>query len=164
MFPSMFGPGGVYSRKSPMTPEKVLNDSPAPSGIIRVLLVDDYAPFRKFARLALGTSPGLRIIGEASDGLDAVQKAQELRPDLVLLDIGLPVLNGIDVARLIRKLCPETKIIFVSQELSADVAREALRTGADGYVVKASAARDLPSAVAAVCQGRQFLSKELLLS
>jgi DNA-binding NarL/FixJ family response regulator len=147
-----------------MTSDEVLNDSPAPSGTIRVLLVDDYAPFRKFARLALEMSRGLRIIGEASDGLDAVQKAQELRPDLILLDIGLPTLNGIDVARLVRKLSPETKIIFVSQELSTDVAQEALRTGADGYVLKACAARDLPSAVAAVCQGRQFLSKELLLN
>jgi DNA-binding NarL/FixJ family response regulator len=146
------------------TIEMTSSDSPALAGTIRVLLVDDYAPFRKFVRLALGMNPGLQIAGEASDGLDAVQKTEELRPDLILLDIGLPTLNGIEVARRIRELSPKTRILFVSQELSPDVVREALGTGAFGYVIKANAARDLSPAVAAVCQGKQFLSKELLLS
>lgn len=92
------------------------------------------------------------------DGLEAVQKAEELRPDLILLDIGLPTLNGIEVARRIRKLSPESKIIFVSQESSADVVQAALALGAQGYVVKAQAATDLVAAVEAVLAGKTFVS------
>jgi DNA-binding NarL/FixJ family response regulator len=93
------------------------------------------------------------------DGFEAVRKAAELQPDLILLDIGLPFLNGIEAARQIRKLAPESKIIFVTQESSADVVEEALSSGAMGYVVKAEAASELLAAVEAVCQGRQFVSE-----
>lgn len=88
---------------------------------IRVLVVDDYEPFRRFVCSTLGERPELHIVGEASDGLDAIQKAEGLRPDLILLDIGLPTLNGIEAARHIRQLVKEAKIVFVSQESSADV-------------------------------------------
>jgi DNA-binding response OmpR family regulator len=104
---------------------------------------------------------GLQVVGEASDGLEAVQKAEELQPDLIVLDIGLPSLNGIEVARRIRKLCPESKILFMSQGSSAEVAQEAFSLGALGYVVKAHAGSELLAAVEAVCQGRQFESKGL---
>jgi DNA-binding NarL/FixJ family response regulator len=103
----------------------------------------------------------LQIIAEVSDGLEAVQQAQELKPDLILLDIGLPTLNGIEAARKIRKLAPESKIIFVTQESFADVLQEALSTGAQGYVLKARAGIDLIAAVEAVIEGRQFLSSSL---
>jgi DNA-binding NarL/FixJ family response regulator len=93
-----------------------------------------------------------------SDGQEAVQRAEELKPDLILLDIGLPTLNGIEAARRIRKRAPESKIIFVSQESSLEVAREALNLGARGYVVKTRAASDLLAAVEAVLEGRQFVS------
>jgi len=99
----------------------------------------------------------LQIIGEVSDGLEAVQKAEELKPDLIVLDIGLPSLNGFEAARRIRKVAPETKILFVSQESSADVVQEALSLGALGYVVKTHAGSDLLAAVEAVCQGGQFV-------
>lgn len=131
------------------------------SSIVRILLVDDYEPFRRFVRSTLRKRPSLQIIAEVSDGLEAVQQAQELKPDLILLDIGLPTLNGIEAARKIRKLAPESKIIFVTQESFADVLQEALSTGAQGYVLKARAGIDLIAAVEAVIEGRQFLSSSL---
>ncbi len=105
---------------------------------IRVLVVDDYEPFQQFLSSRLQDTSGVYVCWEASDGLEAVQKAEELRPDLILLDIGLPQLNGIEVARRIRRVSPGSRILFVSQESSADAVQEALRTGARGYVVKLS--------------------------
>jgi DNA-binding NarL/FixJ family response regulator len=125
---------------------------------IRVLLVDDYAPFRQFVRSTLEKKPDLQIIGEISDGQGAVQEAQQLQPDLILLDIGLPSLNGIEVARRIRKHSPVSKILFVSENRSWDMAEEALRSGADGYVVKSDAASELLAAVEAILKGKQFVS------
>lgn len=98
------------------------------------------------------------MICEVSDGLEAVQKAEELKPDLILLDVGLPTLNGIDAAREIRKLAPESKIIFLSQECSAEVVQAALDLGARGYVLKITAASELLAAVEAVLRGDQFVS------
>jgi len=129
---------------------------------VRVLVVDDYEPFRRFICSTLVKRPEMRVIGEALDGLEAVQKAEELQPDLILLDIGLPTLNGIEAARRIRKLSPESKIIFVSQESSADVMQEALALGALGYVVKAHAGGELLAAVGAVLAGSQFVGSGLL--
>jgi DNA-binding NarL/FixJ family response regulator len=85
-----------------------------------------------------------------------------LKPDLIILDVGLPSLNGIEAARQIRKIVPHTKIIVVTQESSVDVVQEALRSGAQGYVFKARAATDLVAAVEAVLQGRQFISDCLI--
>ncbi len=128
---------------------------------VRLFIVDDYEPFRKFVRSVVGRRPYLQVIGEASDGLEAVRKAEELQPDLIVLDIGLPTLSGIEAARRIRKLCPKCKILFMSQEASVDVAQEAFRLGAMGYVVKAHAASELLTALEAVSQGGQFISKGL---
>ena len=105
--------------------------------------------------------PELHIVGEATDGLEAVQKAQELKPDLILLDIGLPELNGIAAARQIRDLSPKSKIIFVSQESSPDIVQEALSLGTCGYVVKSKAEHDLLATVDALLEGSQFLSGTL---
>ena len=124
-------------------------------------MVDDYEPFRRFVCSTLANSPEFRVIGEASDGLDAVRKAEELQPDLIVLDIGLPTLNGLDAARRIREVCPESKILCLTQESSADVAREALSLGVLGYVVKIHAGTELLDAVDAVRQGRQFVSSGL---
>jgi DNA-binding NarL/FixJ family response regulator len=123
----------------------------------RVLVVDDSEPFRKFICSTIGKRPELQIVGEVTDGLQAVQKAEELQPDLIVLDIGLPSLNGIEAARRIRKLSPKSKILFVSQESSADVVQEALALGALGYVVKADAGNELLTAVNAVVHGDRFV-------
>jgi DNA-binding NarL/FixJ family response regulator len=106
--------------------------------------------------------PDVQIVGVVSDGLDAVRQAGALQPDLILLDIGLPTLSGIAAARQIRELAPEAKIVFVTQEASADVAQVALSVGAQGYVVKTRAVIDLLAAVKAVPEGRHFVSGELL--
>jgi len=119
--------------------------------------VEDHEQFRRFIYSTLEKAPELQVIGIVSDGLAAVQKAEELQPDLILLDIGLPKLNGIEAARRIRRLSPETKILFVSQESSADVVREALGTGASGYIVKTDAGRELLEAVSAVLRGEFFV-------
>jgi CheY-like chemotaxis protein len=130
---------------------------------MRVLVAEDFAPFWQVIRSTLAERPGVQIIGEVADGLEAVQKAVLLEPDLVLLDIGLPTLNGIEAARQIRKLAPASKIIFVTQESTSEVVQEALKLGAWGYVVKARAASDLLAAVDAFLEGRQFVSVELAI-
>ena len=124
-------------------------------------MVEDSEPFRRFICSTLRKKPELQIIGETSDGLEAVQKAEELQSDLIVLDIGLPTLNGIEAARRIRKLAPQSKILFVSQESSANVVQEALSLGALGYVVKAHAGSQLLAAVGAVLEDRQFVSSGL---
>jgi DNA-binding NarL/FixJ family response regulator len=120
-------------------------------------VVDDYDPFRQFICSTLRKRPELQIVDEASDGLEAVQKAEELQPDLIVLDIGLPSLNGIEAARRIRKLSPKSKILFVSQESSADMVQEALALGGLGYIVKADAGKELLTAVNAVLRGDGFV-------
>jgi DNA-binding NarL/FixJ family response regulator len=126
---------------------------------VRVLVAEDFEPFRRFLSSTLRYRPDLYIISEVSDGVEAILKAQELQPDLVLLDIGLPKLNGIEAARQIRNLSPRSKILFVSQESSADVVQEALNTGAEGYVVKTDAGSELSAAVNAVLLGGTFVSR-----
>ena len=106
------------------------------SPLVRILLVEDFEPFRRFIRSQLQPRLDLEVIAEASDGLEAVHVAEQLQPDLILLDIGLAKLNGIEAARRIRKLCPESKIVFLSQESSADVIEEALNSGGDGLCNK----------------------------
>jgi DNA-binding NarL/FixJ family response regulator len=126
--------------------------------IIRVLVVDDFEPIRKVICAELAKRHDLQVVCEVSDGLEAVQKAAELKPDLILMDIGLPSLNGIEAARQILKLVPESKLIFFSQESSADVVQEALSFGAQGYVLKIRAGIDLLTAVETVLSGMQFVS------
>lgn len=128
---------------------------------IRILVVEDFEPFREFVTSALAQDPELQVIGELSDGLEAVAAAAELRPELVLLDIDLPSLNGIAAARRIREHSPQSKILFVSGGQSADIVEQALSTGAAGYLVKSEAGRQLLAAVAAVLQGKHYISPSL---
>jgi DNA-binding NarL/FixJ family response regulator len=114
---------------------------------VRILIVEDFPQFRQFICSMLGERNDLQIIGEAADGLEAVQKAVKLKPDLILMDIGLPSLNGIEAARQIRKLVPQSKIIFLSQESSSEVMQEALSLGARGYVVKIKATSELMTVI-----------------
>ena len=128
---------------------------------IRVLVVEDYESWRRYFSTLLPKNEGLQVIGEVSDGLEAVQKAEELQPDLILLDIGLPRLNGIEAARRIRRVSPASKILFVSENRSADVAEEALNTGAGGYVMKSDAESELLPGIRAVLDGKRFISASL---
>src|SRR5271168_1648497 len=116
----------------------------------RIILVDDFKPWRRLVASLLKDNPDWEVIFEASDGLEAVQKAEELKPDLIVLDIGLPKLNGIEAARRIRQLSPSSRIIFLTQDNSVDAVQEALSTGALGYVYKIDARSALLPAVDAV--------------
>ena len=134
------------------------NDSP---GIMRILVVEDFEPYRAFVTSLLKEKPDVQVISEALDGLEAVAKAQQFSPDLILMDIGLPKLNGIEAARQILEFTPTSKIVFLTQEASAEVVQEAFRLGAWGYVLKSRAANDLPAAIEAVLRGERFVSSGL---
>jgi DNA-binding NarL/FixJ family response regulator len=125
---------------------------------IRILVVDDFEPLRQEICSILQTRPELRVVAEVGDGLEAVQKAQELKPDLILLDIGLPTLNGLQAAKRIRQVAPDAAIIFVTQQRDKDLVKAALSTGARGYVLKTDAGRELLPAVDAVLRGDHFVS------
>lgn len=127
----------------------------------RILVVDDYEQFRHYLRRKLQSRREFQIIGEAADGVQAVQAAEELQPDLVLIDIGMPKLNGIEAAHQISRLVSETKILFVSQENDPDVVAEALSNGAQGYVQKQNAEKELLLAIETVLQGGRFVSEGL---
>jgi DNA-binding NarL/FixJ family response regulator len=126
--------------------------------LIRVLVVDDFEHWRRQVHSLLQARPAWQVIAEASDGSEAVQKAEELKPDLIVLDVGLPNLSGIEAARQIRQRSPSSKIIFLSQNGDLDVVRAALDTGALGYVLKTDAGRELLPAMDAVLRGEQFVS------
>jgi DNA-binding NarL/FixJ family response regulator len=125
---------------------------------LKILVVDDFEQFRRFVCSLLQQRAEFQVT-QASDGLEAVRKVEELQPDLILLDIALPRLNGLEVARRIREFAPSTKILFLSVESSPDVVREALSLGALGYVHKPELQRDLMPAIEAVLKGEQFVSK-----
>lgn len=125
---------------------------------VRVLIVDDFDPWRHFIVLALAVRPEIQIVGEAKDGSTAIQSAQEHHPDLVILDIGLPDIDGLQVARQINLLSPKTKIIFLTEAYRQEIVVAALSTGACGYVLKSDAARDLLPALQAVLLGNRFIS------
>jgi DNA-binding NarL/FixJ family response regulator len=122
------------------------------------MIVEDFRSFRQFVCSKLVQRAELQVVCEVADGLEAVRKAEILQPDLILLDIGLPGLNGIEVARRLRDLAPKSKIIFLSQETSSDFVQQALGLGAWGYVFKAHAESDLLKAINAVLSGEQFVS------
>ena len=128
---------------------------------IRILVVDDFEPYRRSICSMIRQRPDLTVLAEVQDGLEAVRQAGILQPDLVLLDIALPLLNGIEAARQILKVASTARIIFLTQESSAEVVHEALALGAQGYVIKAQAGTELLAAVDAVAQGNTFVSSGL---
>lgn len=125
---------------------------------VRVLIVEDYEPMRRYIASQLQGKPQLRIVAEVTNGIDAVQKAEELQPDLILMDVGLPMLDGIKATRRIQKVDPKSKILFVTENRSVDVVEEALRSGGLGYVLKSNAGKDLLPAIDAVLGGKRFIS------
>jgi DNA-binding NarL/FixJ family response regulator len=127
----------------------------------KILVVEDFEPFRRFVRLELQQRRDFQIVGELADGLEAVQQAQNLRPDLILFDIGLPSLNGIEAARQVHTLVPDAKILFVSQECSSYLVEETFRVGGLGYVQKLRSKTDLLPAIDRVLAGKRFVSDAL---
>jgi DNA-binding NarL/FixJ family response regulator len=132
------------------------------TALARILLVDDFEPCRNLVRLVLKAQPGYEIVGEAADGLQALQKAEELKPDLIVLDISLPEVNGIELARRIRRCSPDSTILFLSANNDREIVREALQAGGGGYVHKFDLVVDLAPAAKAVLSGRPFLSRRFL--
>ncbi len=123
---------------------------------IRILLVDDHPIVRQGLRALLEGRLGWEVIGEASDGVEAVEKAKDLNPDVMVLDVTMPKMNGLEACRVLRRQSPQLEILFVTQHDSPQMMREAMEAGARGYVVKSNAARDLLAAVEAVSQHRVF--------
>lgn len=127
-------------------------------GPVRVLVVDDFEPWRRWVRSVVGMQEQLQIVGESSDGLEAVLKAQELRPELILLDINLPSLDGLEASKRILVAAPETKIIYVTTQTDPDLVSVAMSNGVLGYVSKNEAANDLLRAIDSVLRAERFVS------
>jgi len=126
----------------------------------RVLLADDHALIRQGLK-ALLESQGFQVVGEASDGQATLRSAEKTHPDVAILDISMPVLNGMDAARELKKSSPKTKIILLTQHDEDQYVTEALRAGAKGYVLKSQAAEDLVQAIREVCRGSVYLSPSI---
>jgi len=155
-------PNIAYRRVIVLIAVAVRETTSVPRTRVRILLVDDFEPWRQSARSMLKRRAELQLVGEVADGLEAVQKASELKPDLILLDIGLPNLNGIEAAKQIRQLVPDAKILFLTLINDPDVPLKALSSGGHGYVLKSDAGSELLPAIEAVLQGKQYVSARLI--
>jgi DNA-binding NarL/FixJ family response regulator len=131
-------------------------DEQEPAMTTRILLVDDHPIVREGLKTVLQRRPGWEVVGEASNGAEALEKAGTLSPDVMVLDITMPKMNGLDVCRIVRQKMPELEVLIVTQHDSQQMMREALNAGAKGYVVKSNAARDLLDAIEVVSQHRVF--------
>ena len=130
----------------------------------RILVADDHAIVRRGIRALLETEPGIEICHEAGDGLEALEFVKKLKPDMVLLDLTMPEMNGLEAVRQIREASPDTDVLILTMHFSEDVAREALRSGAHGYVLKSDADAELLSAVRQVQKNRPYFTGKLALS
>ena len=128
---------------------------------VRILVVDDHGVIRRIICTLLSQEPSLDVVCQSATGEDAVIKALELRPDLIVLDIGLPGISGIEAARQILQISPTSKIIFLSQHDSLQMANEASKVGGHGYVAKMDAASELLAAIRSLSEGQFFVSQQL---
>ena len=125
-------------------------------------MVDDFAPARNQLSARLREQPDFEVVGEALDGLEAVFKAATLQPNVVIVDVALPKLNGIEVTRQIRATVPNCNVLFVTGNDFSQIVNEAFDAGANGYVFKSDAAGELFTAIRAVVRGRRYVSKKLI--
>ena len=129
---------------------------------ITILVVEDFLPWQGVIKAILGSQNDLNIIATASGGLEAIQKAQELKPDLILMDVSLPGMSGFEVARQIRIISPVFKILFLSERRGSDFIKAAFEVGGSGYVLKSDARADLLIGIRVILRGRQFVSRSLI--
>lgn len=130
--------------------------------LVRVLIVDDFEPWVHFVQFRISQQPNMQVIGVARDGWEALRKAEQFQPDLILLDIGLPELDGIKAARQIRRLAPGSAMLLVSEGADPEIVQAALNAGGHGYVLKSQATRDLVVGIEAVLRGDRFVSDGLI--
>lgn len=131
---------------------------------VRVVLVDDHAILRQSLKMLLGARPEIEIVGEANDGREAIALCERLKPDVVLMDLSMPELNGIEATRQLKRSCPATRVIVLSAYGDQDQLREALRAGATGYVIKRSDIEELTMAIQMVRRGNTYFSADLASS
>jgi two-component system, NarL family, response regulator NreC len=124
----------------------------------RVVLADDHTLIRAGLRMVVDAQPDLTVVGEAADGRDAVAQAQNLRPDVIVMDIGMPSLNGIEACRQVRELAPDTQVVMLSMHSDEGYVLRALKAGAKAYLLKDSAEADLARAIRAAAAGKSFFS------
>ena len=130
--------------------------------VVRILLVDDFLAWHRIVGELLEAENDLQIAATAKDGLDAVQKAMQLQPDLILMDLRLPGMNGLEATRQIRVASPASKVLFLSENRTSDVVESALQVGGLGYVLKSDAHSDLIAGIRSVLQDEQFISHSLI--
>jgi len=126
----------------------------------RILLADDHSLVRRGIRSLLGARPGWQVCGEATDGREALQKANELKPDVLILDLSMPELNGLEVTRRVHKMCPQVEVLILTVQDSEQGMRQVLEAGARGYMLKSDAGHELVTAVEAVRHHQLFLSSQ----
>jgi two-component system NarL family response regulator len=135
---------------------------PAPNGdVIRVLIADDQALFRRGLYVVLGTEDGIEVVAEAENGEEAIERAEELAPDVVLMDVRMPKINGIESARAIRASVPTTKILMLTVSDEEDDLYEAIKAGANGYLLKEISVEEVAEAIRAVVQGQSLISPSM---
>ena len=128
-----------------------------PNSRIRVFIADDHAILREGINALLVTNDDVEVVGEAADGIESVEKASELKPDVVLMDIGMPALDGLEATRRIRKESPHTRVIMLTQHEQPEYVATSIKAGASGYLPKRALASDLMAAIHAVCRGDSYL-------
>ena len=128
---------------------------------LKILVADDHELMRRGVRSLLEAEAGWKVVGEASNGQELLKKAQETRPDVVVMDIGMPLLNGLEASRRLKKMLPSAKVLILSMHDSEQVARAVLEAGARGYVTKADTARDLVLAIESLCRNKTFFTSRV---
>jgi len=131
---------------------------------IRTLLAGDHALMREGLRMMLGAAGGITVVGEAADGREAVKKVRELSPDVVVMDISMPGLNGIEATQQILEIAPDTQVVILSIHADAEDIARALQAGVLGYVLKESAAKEVIAAIRCAHEGKRYLSQKITVA